>query len=189
MGFMNDNAGTAGTPLLKWNGQEGKFKKYGGEEEFTDQVFVLNAVAIIAGYVKFAGKGEKPERRTGSIFPKDEVPERASLGDTDQSKWAVGRFSGEPEDPWTAVIELPLKHKETGEDYILTCQGKTAIGAARDLLAQLHRMPNGHDPIIRLMAGNMKTRFGIRKKPVFSIVGKAPTNGAAGKPFDDPLNF
>jgi hypothetical protein len=39
--------------------------------------------------------------------------------------------SNEPEHPWTPVIELPLKHKETGEEFILTCQSKTAIRATR----------------------------------------------------------
>ena len=78
----------------------------------------------VAGYLKFKEKGEAPERHTGAIFPKDEAPSRASLGDTDQSEWAIGKFSGEPEDPWTPVIELPLRHQETGEEYILTCQSQ-----------------------------------------------------------------
>jgi hypothetical protein len=87
------------------------------------------------------------------------------------------------------VIELPLNHQETGEEYILSLQTKTSIGAAQDLLAQLRRLPNGHDPVIKLATGRMKTKFGVRKKPVFSIVGKVPQNGATNKPFDDPLDF
>jgi hypothetical protein len=189
MGFMDDNAGAAGTPFIRWNGNEGKYLGRDGVAAFNDQSFRLNAAGIVAGYNKFGGKGVQPERRTGPIYPKDEAPDRASLGDTDTSKWPLGRFSGQPEDPWTPVIELPLKHQKTGEEYILSLSTKTSIGAARDLLAQLRRMPNGHDPVIKLATGPMKTKFGVRKKPIFSIVGKVPTNGGTDKAFDDPLGF
>ena len=121
MGFMDQNAGGGGPPLMRWNGQEGKYLKYDSELEFNDECFVLNLAGAVAGYLKFRGKGETPERHTGPIYPRDEAPERASLGDTDQSEWPIGRFSNEPEDPWTPVIELPLKHKD--QDGYRCCQG------------------------------------------------------------------
>jgi len=92
------------------------------------------------------------------------------------------------------VIELPLKHKETGEEFILTCQSKTAIGAAKDLFSQLRRVPPGHDPVIKLAVGTMQTKFGKRKKPVFTLVGQVP-HGANGKTpaandvFGDDIGF
>jgi hypothetical protein len=179
MGFMDENAGVGGSPLMKWNGNEGKYLTRDGVAAFNNEDFDLNAAGILGGYIKFGGKGEQPERRLGALYPKDEAPDRASLGDTDQSKWPKGRFSGEPEDPWTPVVQLPLKHQKTGEEYVLSLQTKTSIGAARDLLAHLRRLPNGHDPVIKLATGSMQTKFGVRKKPVFTIVGKAPTNGQA----------
>jgi hypothetical protein len=182
MGFMDENAGGGSLPLLRWNGQEGKFLRHGSDVEFNGQSFILNPAGAVAGYLKFRGKGEPPERHIGAIFPKDEAPLRTSLGDTDQNKWPTGKFSGEPEDPWTPVIELPLKHQETGEEYILTCQSKTSIRAAKDLFAQLRRVPNGHDPVIKLAVGTMQTRYGKRKKPVLSLVGQVPhANGEAAK--------
>jgi hypothetical protein len=184
MGFMDDNAGGGGKPLLKWNGNEGTFSNRDGKT-FNDDCFGLNVAGATAGYVKLV-KGEKPERHTGPIYPKDEAPDRASLGDTDKSKWPTGRFSGEPEDPWTPVVELPLKHQETGEQYILSLLTKTAIGAVRDLFAQLRQVPNGHDPVIKLATGTMMTKFGTRKKPVLTLVRKVP---AADKELDDPLDF
>jgi hypothetical protein len=187
MGFMNDNAGSGGKPLIKWNGNEGTFSDRDGKT-FNDDCFILNAVGATAGYNKYGGKGEKPERRTGPIYPKDEAPKRDTLGDTDKSKWPIGRFTKEPEDPWTPVVELPLKHQETGAECILTLSSKTAIGAVRDLFALLPQVPNGHDPVIKLATGPMKTAFGTRKKPILTLVGKVP-NGAAGKPFNDSLNF
>ena len=193
MGFMDQNAGGGGPPLLKWNGNEGKYLKRDSNQEFNDECFVLNPNGAVAGYLKFGAKGEQPERHTGSIYPKDEAPDRASLGDTDESKWPKGRFSDGPEDPWTAVVELPLRHQTTGEEFILTCQSKTAIGAAKDLFSQLRRVPPGHDPVIKLSVGTMQTRYGKRKKPVFSLVGQVPhTNGkapAASDIFGDDVGF
>ena len=193
MGFMDQNAGGGGPPLMRWNGQEGRYKKYDSDTEFNDECFVLNPAGAVAGYLKFGAKGEQPVRHTGQIYPNDEAPDRAALGDTDTSKWPTGRFSGEPEDPWTAVVELPLRHQTTGEEFILTCQSKTAIGAAKDLFSQLRKVPAGHDPVIKLAVGTMQTRFGNRKKPVFSLVGQVPhANGsgaASSKPLNDSLEF
>jgi hypothetical protein len=70
---------------------------------------------------------------------------------------------------------------------------KTAIGAAKDLFSQLWRVPAGHDPVIKLAVGTMQTKFGKRKKPVFSLVGQVPhVNGsgaASSKPLNDSLEF
>ena len=86
------------------------------------------------------------------------------------------------------MIELPIRHQETGEEYVLTCQSKTAIGAAKDLFAQPRRVPNGHDPVIKLAVGTMQTRYGKRKKPVLSLVGQVAATKEA-PPFDDALGF
>jgi hypothetical protein len=93
--------------------------------------------------------------------------------------------------PWTAVIEIPLKHKETGEELLFCAQSKTSLGAARDFLAQARRVPQGFDPVIRLSVGSFRSKFGPIKKPVLSIIGKVPGNGAVkdDPPFDDPLQF
>ena len=102
-----------------------------------------------------------------------------------------GQVHDEPEDPWTAVIEIPLKHKETGEEFLFCAQSKTSLGAARDFLAQARRVPQGFNPVIRLGVGSFKSKFGQIKKPVLSIVGKVPGNGAVkdDPPFDDALEF
>ena len=71
-----------------------------------------------------------------------------------------------------------MRHQETGEEFVLTCQSKTAIGAAKDLFAQLRRVPDGHDPVIKLTVGTMQTRYGKRKKPVFSLVGRVRGKGS-----------
>ena len=157
-----------------------------------DQEFVAKIRGARAGYIKFNGNNQ-PERRLGAIFPKDEAPPRSSLGDSDKNKWPRAKFDDGPEDPWTAVIEIPLQHRETGEELLFCAQSKTSIGAAMDFLSQARRVPDGYDPVIRLGVGSFKSRFGPMKKPVLSIVGKVPSGGAVnGKdepPFNDSLGF
>jgi hypothetical protein len=189
MGFIDEAAGGGGSPIMKFT-KEARYAKSGSDESFNDQEFVADVHATRGGYIKFGEKGQTPEKHLGSIYPKDEAPLRSSLGNTDQSAWAKGRFGDEPEDPWTAVIEIPLKHKETGEEFLFCAQSKTSLGAARDFLTQARRVPQGFSPVIRLGVGSFKSRFGQIKKPVLSIVGKVPSSGAANEPpFNDSLGF
>jgi hypothetical protein len=185
MGFTDEVGIGAGKPILKFN-KEASYVRRGSEEAMNDQEFVAKIREARAGYIKFNENGQ-PERRLGAIFVRDEAPPRSSLGDTDKSKWPRGKFSDGPEDPWTAVVEIPLQHRETGEEYLFAAQSKTSIGAAMDFLAQAKRVPEGFDPVIRLGVGSFKSRFGQIKKPVLSIVGKVPTNGEP--PFNDNLGF
>ena len=57
---MDQNAGGGGPPLLKWNGNEGKYLKRDSNQEFNDECFVLNPNGAVAGYLKFGAKGEQP---------------------------------------------------------------------------------------------------------------------------------
>ena len=191
MGFFDDNASGGGPPLLKFDGKAGQFLQKGSDTPLNGEVFVAYLLSSAAGYLNFPGGDRPPERRMGSIFPEDKAPSRAELGDTDESKWPKGRFSnGEPEDPWRACIEIPMQHKESGEEYTFTAMSKTALAAAKDLLAQARRLPDGFDPVIRLNVGSYKSRFGVVKKPVLSIVGKVTRNaGEDALPYNDQLQF
>jgi hypothetical protein len=147
--------------------------------------------------LKFDGK-EKPARKMGSVFPKDEAPSRASLGDMDQSKWPKARFGDDVEDPWTAVIEIPMTHKESGETYIFVAMSKTSLAAAKDFLRLCQKVPQGHIPVVKLGITTYKSKYGAVKKPVLAVTGKSPANGSKGHssvtsqpnlPFDDSINF
>ena len=189
MGFM-DEIGGGGTKLLKFDGKAGQYVARGSDASFNNHEFDANHYAAKAGYIGFGEKGEKPERRMGSVFPKDEAPDRASLGDTDKTKWPAGRFGDGPQDPWTPVIEIPLQHRATGEDFLFTASSKTALAAAKDFLAQCRKVPEGFLPTVRLGVGSFKSRFGDVKKPVLHIVGKAPIEGGDDpNPFNDELLF
>ena len=88
------------------------------------------------------------------------------------------------------MIEIPLVHRETGEEYLFAAQSKTSISAVMDLLAQAKRVPEGFNPVIRLGVGSFRGKFGKVKKPVLTIVGKV-ANGASGNgaPFNDDITF
>jgi hypothetical protein len=191
MSFRDEVGISGGKPILKFN-KEARYVKRGSEEAMNDQECVAKIRAARAGYIKFNGNNQ-PQRRLGAIFPKDEAPSRSSLGDTDKSKWPKAKFGDGPEDPWIAVIEIPLQHRETGEELLFCAHSKTHIGAAMDFLAQARPVPDGFDPVIRLCVGSFNSRYGQIKKPVLSIVGRVPSNGASnGKgepPFSDSLEF
>jgi hypothetical protein len=190
MRFMDEVSNGGGAPILKFT-KDGNYAKTGSDESYNNQEFVADVHAVRGGYIKFNGK-EVPEKRFGSLYPKDEAPLRSSLGDTDETKWAPSRFNkGETEDPWTAVIEIPLKNKETGEEFLFCAQSKTSLGAARDFLTQARRVPPGFHPVIRLGVGSFKSKFGPIKKPVLGIVGKVAIDGATKEqaPFDDAVGF
>ena len=58
------------------------------------------------------------------------------------------------------MIEIPLRHKETGEELLFCAQSKTSLGATRDFLTQARRVPQGFNPVIRLGVGSFKSKLG-----------------------------
>src|SRR5262245_46453464 len=109
MSFMDEVSSGGGKKVIRFEGRAGTFGVRGSEDTFNNHEFIAEGNGAKGGYIKFGGKGQAPERHLGSVFPKDEAPLRASLGDTDKSQWPKAKFGGdEPEDPWTQVIEIPL---------------------------------------------------------------------------------
>jgi hypothetical protein len=190
MGFMDDFGGS-GAALMKYDGRSGNYVKVGSDDvTFNGQEFIADIYSASGGFVKFKGKGETPEKKVGSIFPKDQAPTRDSLGDLDKSEWPKGKFSDENEDPWRRTIELPLQHKETGDAFLFVASNKNALGAIKDLLGQCRRLPEGFNPSVRLNTATFKGKFGPVKKPVLTLNGKvAIENGAETDALDDEIPF
>jgi hypothetical protein len=189
MGFLDDIGG-GGARYAKFDGKVGDYVVSGSDAKLTGQEFIVGVYEAKAGHLKFNGKGQVPERALGNVFPKDEAPPRSTLGDTDKSEWRPGRFSDEPEDPWTPVIEIPMRHKETGDEYVFTAQSKTALAAAKDFLGQCRRLPEGYEPIVRLNVGSFKTKYGSVKKPILTIIGKVAMDGGDEQDaFGDEIPF
>jgi hypothetical protein len=187
MGFMDEIAGSGAARLLKFDGRVGHYVARGSDADLGGQEFVASVCAARGGYIKFNGKGTPPERRFGPLFPKDEAPLRSTLGDLDRSTWPAAKFGGDDvEDPWIQCVEVPLRHKESGEEYVFTAQSKTSLAAAKDFLAQCRRLPEGYEPIVKLCVGSFKGKFGVVKKPLLSVVGKVAEAGDAP---DDEIPF
>ena len=191
MGFMDEVSSGGGAKLLRFDGRAGTYGVRGSDDTFNNQEFVASIYEAKGGYLKFGEKGQTPERHLGSIFPKDEAPLRSSLGNLDQGEWPKAKFGGdEPEDPWTQIIEIPLRHKESGEAYIFTASSKTALAAAKDFLGHCRRLLEAHEPLVRLCITSFKSKFGMVKKPLLSIIGKVPMEGDDdSNPFDDEVPF
>jgi hypothetical protein len=190
MSFMDEVSGGGSAKLLKFDGKAGNYVVRGSDANFNNQEFVADIYAAKGGYIKFGEKGQAPERQLGSIFPKDEAPLRSSLGNTDKGEWPPGRFGDEPEDPWTQVIELPLRHKDSGDAFLFTASSKTSLGAAKDFLGSCRRLPEGFEPIVRLGVSSFKSRYGLVKKPQLIVTGKMEIEGGDnGHPFDDEIPF
>jgi len=189
MGFMDEVSSGGGNKLLKFDGRAGHYTARGSEATLNGQEFIADIYSATGGFLRFRGKGEQPDRRIGLIFPKDQAPPRASLGDMDQSEWEEGKFGNGPEDTWVAVIELPLVHRETGEAFTFTAQSKLSLAAVKDFLGLCRRLPEGFLPVVRLDVGSFKSKFGPMKKPVFSTIGKSPIETESEFEFDDSASI
>jgi hypothetical protein len=191
MGFLDDLKGSGSAPRIKFDGRDGTFTKHGSEENIAGQEWVAHIYRATGGHLKFNGKGTPPDRKMGSIFPKDEAPSRESLGDLDKTKWPAGKFNGgEPEDPWTVCVEVPMSHRETGEECLFVAQSRGSLGAIKDLLGLCRRLPEAHEPIVRFDVSSRKGKFGTVRRPVLPIIGKtAIETGEEGDAFDDKIPF
>jgi hypothetical protein len=96
---------------------------------------------------------------------------RDELGDTDQSKWETDP-RGEPKDPWTYVLKLPLVD-ETGAKYIYTTGsygGKKAIlGLGGEYYVKRPLLP-----VVSLQSGTYKhAEYGLPHFPILKVIGWA----------------
>jgi hypothetical protein len=48
-------------------------------------------------------------------------------------------------------------------------------------------LPEGFEPVVKLNVGGFKSRYGMVKKPVLSIIGKVPIEAESGP--DDEIPF
>ena len=143
MGFMDEAAGGGGPPLLKFN-KEARYAKAASDEAFNDQEFVADvraARAATSSSGEGASPGEPPwadlsQGRGAAPLLSRQSPTRVS--------GVKGKFGDEPEDPWTAVIEIPLQARGDGRrvsvlrpiQNVARCRARFShagpAGAARD---------------------------------------------------------
>lgn len=104
------------------------------------------------------------------------IPDRASLGDSDESTWAPDK-EGSPRDPWQETALLPLVDPKTKKVFTYSTSSWSGRGAVGGLLkefaAHVRQKPN-ELPILTLGSGVKKSRdpeIGRYKVPLLKIVG------------------
>jgi hypothetical protein len=61
-------------------------------------------------------------------------PDRALLGDLDQARWLIGKYSHEPRDPWQPVSCLPLIDPSTLEVFLYATESGSGSAAVAMLM-------------------------------------------------------
>ena len=100
-------------------------------------------------------------------------PEVDEMPDRDQEEWPAG-FNGEPSDPWKDTRYLQLICRKTGADYTFitdTNGGHRAIGDLKGQIRNVRAVTPGAMPIVGLGATQMKTKYGMKPRPQFDILG------------------
>jgi len=165
---------------IKFDGKGGGYKVTSdGSIVKEDTQVVVVYPQIQAGYIKFNGKGNPPDRKMGPVFSGFTPPDRESLGDTDQDLWEKS-LEGKPQDPWQFQLMVPMQVVETGELLIFSTSSITGKRAVDNLIEQCERMqrlePDFY-PVIKLSIGGFQhrdSRVGWVKTPALPRVGKAP---------------
>jgi multidrug efflux pump subunit AcrA (membrane-fusion protein) len=169
-----------------------KFSKEGafvtaddGEPVDADAEFAVLCDETLAGWIRFHEEPDAPpDRVAGLIYDGFVPPQRATLGETDQTKWPIG-LSGQPEDPWKHQICIVLQHILTRELFTFATTSLTGRRAVGNLLRHYERMQrtNANEvPIVRLRPGGFNhrdERIGWVATPSFQIVGRMPRDSAA----------
>ena len=165
--------------------KDGAFRKTGDDAEVpagTELVVVYDQIQ--AGWIRFNGKGNPPDRHMGAIFDGYTPPKREELGDTEESQWETD-LSGRPADPWQHQMLVPMQNPESGELLIFTTSSVTGRRAVGNLVNYCDRLrvrePDAY-PVVKLQVSGFQhrdDRVGWVKTPAFAVVGKAPKDGTA----------
>lgn len=148
--------------------------------------FVALCGETLIGWIRFHRDDNEtpPDRIQGLLYDGFKLPPRASLGDTDETKWQLG-LSGAPEDPWKHQMCLVLQHAKTREMFTFVTASDTGRRSVGGLLRHYDRMQRaGTDevPVVRLRTGGFNhrdPRVGWVPIPIFAIVGRTRRDSAA----------
>jgi hypothetical protein len=91
----------------------------------------------------------------------------------DESEWPDG-LDGKPADPWKYTKFLYLLDPVSAEVFTFTSSTTGGRIGISDLTAQIQLMRNtrpGAVPIVELQSRQMKTKFGMKPRPFFQVMG------------------
>jgi hypothetical protein len=139
---------------------------------------------MMTGYRRFHGQGQPPTVVMRLAFDPDfKMPDRATLGDTDESEWEV--VDGKPQDPWQLTNYLPLEHAETHELLCFVTSSRGGIKAVSRLLKHCKRVSRTDAdflPLVQLKTGGYdhpNKQFGWVHEPIFAVCGRISRGDAA----------
>jgi hypothetical protein len=90
-----DPASIVGT-MVKFSKEAG-YIRADTEEAISDQtIFAFHADQTVIGRIKFNGPGNPTDRMMGLLYDGFEMPDRATLGDDDQSQWEIAWTASRP---------------------------------------------------------------------------------------------
>jgi hypothetical protein len=190
--------GWATVPATGSGSIRGKLVKFTNGEFFVGEELIngreLVAVGVLVAWVKWAGGRPAEIRETA---PAHAHPHREALGDMDVTRWEKG-LDGKPSDPWRDSRNLFLIDLRTGAEFTFTTASWGGRAAIEDLSRQIANVRSAYPsaaPVVKLSVEKMKTRFGLKPKPVFEIVSwksadnpaqkKAPTKSLAAERGDE----
>jgi hypothetical protein len=129
----------------------------------------LVAVGCASAWVRWAGG--KPDkyivRQPGAASP-----EREDLGDSDETKWEPGP-DNRPRDPWMSTRYVYLVDPHDASAYTFSTSSWGGRGAVIDLADAIQRYRAarpGASPVVLLEAAAMKTKYGVKRRPVLKII-------------------
>jgi hypothetical protein len=183
-GFLDDVA-PATVEGTMFDGKRGAFVTTGSDEQVIgdDVDFVAICDQTLAGWIRFNGEGQKPDKIMGLPYEGWRQPKRDTLGNTDPAQWELG-LDGKPQDPWLAQILLPMQRCDNSELYVFGTTSVTGRRAVGNLLRTYERSRRTYPtdyPLVRCKIGGFKhkdPRVGMVKVPVLCVVGRTPKDGS-----------
>ena len=155
----------------------------------------LLAVGVATAWQRWEGKKrvEARIRKPGAPFPT-----RDALGHTDENQWER-RPDGKPRDCWQLTKFVYLIDSTSGELFTFVTTsggGQSAIADLADTILFMRGARPGAVPLVELSDADMPTRFGMKSRPVFRVVGwrggeelTKLTPPSAGEIVDDEIAF
>jgi len=186
--------------LVRFDGKAGHYVVVETDEVLDNKQFIVAVDETLAGFIRFNGEGQPPDRIQGQPYKGWIKPRRDTLGSNDPTQWPVSPLSGKPEDPWKEQVNIVLVDPVTRAFYTFATTSKTGRSGAGALLQHYNRMVR-HDsdsyPVVKLTpSGYDDKRFGWVNKPTFVIMGRTARNMAAAVPdtsvakdMDDEIPF
>lgn len=152
----------------------GRVAKFKDGKFFADKIdditgTTLVAVDVATAWLKWWDARPAEHRITR---PGERHPDRDELGDLDEMQWQDG-LNGEPADPWRDTRYLYLIDPLTAEEITFVTDSAGGRRAVSDLRRQIANMRRAHPaalPVVKLEAGSMSTRFGVKPKPDFRVI-------------------